>query len=93
MNILLFFQCGFCLYFRVIAFSCYESIVFAHTNIPNFFVPGHALCFIQSCKSVGTFSGYIHTWLSQTHGLFDIDLICLGDALLTRHASYMDLET
>jgi hypothetical protein len=93
MNVLLFIPVFYCLLIRVlvIAISSSASIVFARTNIPNFSVPGRAICFIQSCKSGGKFSGYIHTYLCQTHGLFEIALICLGDALMTRHASYLDI--
>jgi hypothetical protein len=48
---------------------------------------------LSKAASLGvSFTGYIHTYLCQTHGLFDIDLICLGDALMTRHASYLDIE-
>jgi hypothetical protein len=77
MIVLLFIPVFYCLLIRVlvIVISSSASIVFARANIPNFSVAGRAICFIQSCKSGGKVSGYIHTYLCQTHGLFDIDLI------------------
>jgi hypothetical protein len=52
----------------------------------------YALSNAATCKSGGKFSGYNHTYLCQTHGLFDIDLIGLGDTLMTCHTSYLDIE-